>query len=118
MLWTVHTLVQVLGMAERGYLPRVFAMRSNFGTPVIGIMLSSIGIVTMLMFDFMQIVELLNAVYCLAELMEFAAFIKLRWKHPDLKRVYKCAATLVSHSVHTVYSALASEVYPWDSALW
>lgn len=104
-------------MAERGYLPRVFAMRSNFGTPVIGIMLSSIGIVTMLMFDFMQIVELLNAVYCLAELMEFAAFIKLRWKHPDFKRVYKCAAySRVTQC--TQYTALASEVYPRDSALW
>ena len=37
----------------------------------------------------MQIVELLNAVYCLAELTEFAAFIWLRIKAPDLYRPYR-----------------------------
>ena len=36
-----------------------------------------------------QIVELLNAVYCLAELTEFAAFIWLRIKAPDLYRPYR-----------------------------
>jgi len=34
----------------------------------------------------LQIVELLNIVYCLAELMEFAAFIYLRYKVPGLYR--------------------------------
>ena len=37
----------------------------------------------------MQIVELLNAVYCLAELTEFAAFIWLRISAPDLHRPYR-----------------------------
>lgn len=37
----------------------------------------------------MQIVELLNIVYCLAELLEFAAFIALRYKAPDLVRPYR-----------------------------
>ena len=37
----------------------------------------------------MQIVELLNIVYCLAELTEFAAFIALRIKAPDLRRPYR-----------------------------
>ena len=37
----------------------------------------------------LQIVELLNAVYCLAELTEFAAFIWLRIKAPDLYRPYR-----------------------------
>lgn len=36
-----------------------------------------------------QIVELLNIVYCLAELTEFAAFIALRIKAPDLRRPYR-----------------------------
>ena len=31
-------------------------------------------------FNFLQIVQLLNAVYCIAELLEFAAFIHLRFK--------------------------------------
>ena len=37
----------------------------------------------------MQIVELLNIVYCLAELTEFAAFIALRIRAPDLRRPYR-----------------------------
>ena len=84
---------QVLGMAQRGYLPRAFGARSRHGTPIVGIALSSLGVVSMLLFSFMQIVQLLNAAYCLAELLEFAAFIYLRIKRPELRRVYKCAAS-------------------------
>ena len=83
-------MLQILGMAERGYLPKVFGTRSRYGTPVIGILLSSVGIMTTLFFSFMEIVELLNAVYCLAELLEFAAFIYLRIKRPDLQRDFRC----------------------------
>lgn len=36
-----------------------------------------------------QIVELLNIVYCLAELTEFAAFIHLRLKAPNLRRPFR-----------------------------
>jgi hypothetical protein len=36
-----------------------------------------------------QIVELLNSIYCLAELLEFAAFIALRINAPDLPRPYR-----------------------------
>ena len=36
-----------------------------------------------------QIVELLNIVYCLAELTEFAAFIHLRRKAPHLRRPFR-----------------------------
>lgn len=38
-----------------------------------------------------QIVELLNIVYCLAELTEFAAFLHLRRKAPHLRRPFKIA---------------------------
>jgi amino acid transporter len=37
----------------------------------------------------MQIVELLNIVYCLAELLEFAAFVNLRVKAPHLRRPFR-----------------------------
>ena len=52
----------------------------------IGIILSSLGVLSLSAFNFLQIVELLNIIYCLAELMEFAAFIYLRYKAPDLVR--------------------------------
>jgi hypothetical protein len=32
---------------------------------------------------------MLNAVYCFAELLEFAAFVWLRYKAPDLHRPYR-----------------------------
>jgi amino acid transporter len=80
---------QLLGMAERGFLPEAFARRSEHGTPTLAIIFSSLGIMTMASFDFLVIVELLNVVYCMAELLEFLAFIWLRIKYPDLNRPYK-----------------------------
>ncbi|EIE19872.1 amino acid transporter [Coccomyxa subellipsoidea C-169] len=80
---------QLLGMAERGFLPACLARRSRHGTPTLAIILSSVGICTLSMFDFRQIVELLNIVYCLAELTEFAAFIHLRVAAPHLRRPFR-----------------------------
>eukprot|EP00890_Picochlorum_soloecismus_P000529 jgi/Picsp_1/1477/NSC_04955-R1_neutral amino acid transport protein len=93
---------QLLGMAERGFIPEAFAKRSKHGTPTLAIIFSSLGIMTMASFNFLQIVELLNIVYCMAELLEFVAFIWLRVKYPDLHRPFKiplstggCIAMLV-----------------------
>ena len=56
-----------------------------------GIILSSLGVLALSCLSFVEIVELLNAIYCLAELLEFAAFVWLRVKQPDLKRPYRQA---------------------------
>ncbi|KAI8466644.1 MAG: amino acid permease-domain-containing protein [Monoraphidium minutum] len=80
---------QLQGMAERGFLPKALARRSAHGTPTAGILLSSVGVVCLSFFDFVSIVELLNAIYCLAELLEFAAFIALRVTAPNLPRPYR-----------------------------
>eukprot|EP00887_Chlorella_sp_A99_P006630 scaffold3.g6630.t1 len=61
----------------------------KYGTPTLGILCSSLGVMTMASFNFMQIVQLLNCVYCLGELLEFAAFIWLRIKYPQLHRPYR-----------------------------
>ena len=42
-----------------------------------------------------QIVELLNIIYCLAELLEFAAFIRLRMTAPDMKRCAHARASSI-----------------------
>ncbi len=47
------------------------------------------GIILLANFNFQKIVELLNTVYCFAELLEFAAFIWLRIKLPHLYRPFK-----------------------------
>lgn len=38
---------QLQGMAERGFLPKIFNERSRFGTPTVAILFSSLGIMTM-----------------------------------------------------------------------
>eukprot|EP00882_Tetradesmus_deserticola_P016009 GHRQ01017077.1.p1 GENE.GHRQ01017077.1~~GHRQ01017077.1.p1 ORF type:complete len:485 (+),score=158.81 GHRQ01017077.1:249-1703(+) len=80
---------QLQGMAERGFLPKCLARRSKHGTPTVGILLSSLGVVCLGFFSFVDIVEMLNAVYCLAELLEFAAFVRLRMVAPALPRPYR-----------------------------
>ncbi|KAG2487400.1 hypothetical protein HYH03_013969 [Edaphochlamys debaryana] len=80
---------QVQGMAERGFLPRALGRRSRHGTPVYGIALSSLGVLCLASMSFVEIVTLLNAIYCLAELLEFAAYIWLRVKRPAMPRPYK-----------------------------
>ena len=45
---------QLLGMAERGFLPAALAKRSKHDTPTIGIILSSLGILTLVTFNFTQ----------------------------------------------------------------
>ncbi|KIY95241.1 Arginine/agmatine antiporter [Monoraphidium neglectum] len=80
---------QLQGMAERGFLPKALARRSRHGTPTVGILLSSIGVCCLSSFDFVSIVELLNAIYCMAELLEFAAFVALRVTAPNLPRPYR-----------------------------
>jgi amino acid transporter len=80
---------QLLGMAQRGFLPAVLARRSLHGTPTLAIILSSVGVMALVSFDFLSIVELLNIIYCLAQLVEFTAFIYLRIKLPSLPRPYQ-----------------------------
>lgn len=80
---------QLLGMGERGMLPEVFAKRSKYGTPVLGILCSATGVVLLSSLSFQEIVELLNYLYCFGMLLEFAAYIWLRIKKPNLRRPYR-----------------------------
>jgi amino acid transporter len=78
---------QLMGMADRGLIPKWFKKRSRFGTPVNGIIIGTLVIVLMSVADFDQLVEMLNFAYALSFLMEFAAFIKLRITDGDGKDV-------------------------------
>ncbi|CAM6126533.1 unnamed protein product [Calypogeia fissa] len=79
---------QLLGMGERGMLPQIFAVRSKYGTPLMGILCSATGVVLLSWMSFQEIIEVLNYLYCFGMLLEFAAFIWLRIKQPDLQRPY------------------------------
>jgi amino acid transporter len=81
---------QLMGMAERGYVPAIFAHRSQHGTPTYGIILGTMVIIVLVtLSDLSQLIEMLNFNYAIALLMEYAAFIKLRISHPDLHRPWR-----------------------------
>lgn len=80
---------QLLGMAERGMLPEFFAKRSRYGTPLIGILFSASGVFLLSWLSFQEIVAAENFLYCFGMILEFIAFVRLRYKYPDAPRPYK-----------------------------
>jgi len=74
---------QLMGMAERGFVPKIFATRSRHGTPTFAIILGVIVIVILVRLKVQQLIEMLNFSYSIAILLEYAAFIKLRITRPD-----------------------------------
>ena len=74
---------QLMGMAERGFVPQIFATRSQHGTPTFGIILGVAVIIMMGSFNFEELVEMLNFNYSVSLLLEYSAFIKLRISAPD-----------------------------------
>lgn len=66
-----------------------FDGRSKYGTPTFSILCSATGVIFLSSMSFQEIIEFLNFLYSMGMLLEFAAFIKLRIKKPDLHRPYK-----------------------------
>lgn len=63
--------------------------RSKFGTPTVSILCSATGVIFLSWMSFQEILEFLNFLYSIGMLLEFAAFIRLRIKKPDLHRPYR-----------------------------
>ncbi|XP_027361823.1 probable polyamine transporter At3g19553 [Abrus precatorius] len=80
---------QLQGMSKMGMLPAVFASRSKYGTPTVSILFSATGVVFLSWMSFQQIIEFLNFLYAIGMLLEFAAFITLRLKQPNLHRPFR-----------------------------
>ncbi|PHU29379.1 hypothetical protein BC332_01472 [Capsicum chinense] len=81
---------QILGMAEIGFLPKFFGLRSKwFNTPWVGIVLSTSISLGMSYMDFQDIISSANFLYSLGMLLEFASFLWLRRKFPLIKRPYR-----------------------------
>lgn len=74
---------QLMGMADRGLIPKVFAKRSRFDTPTNGIILGTMIILCLSVADFDALVEMLNVAYSVSLLMEFAAFVKFRFDEDE-----------------------------------
>ncbi|XP_022153249.1 probable polyamine transporter At3g13620 [Momordica charantia] len=81
---------QILGMAEIGILPKFFASRAKwFNTPWIGIVICTAISVAISYLDFTDIVASANLVYSMGMLLEFSAFIWLRWRWAAMERPFK-----------------------------
>ncbi|CAN6300751.1 unnamed protein product [Urochloa humidicola] len=81
---------QLLGMADLGLLPSVFARRAaRFGTPWVAIAASSAVTLAVSFLAFDDVVATANFLYALGTLLEFAAFLWLRARMPELKRPYR-----------------------------
>ncbi|KAK3151740.1 hypothetical protein QOZ80_3AG0249890 [Eleusine coracana subsp. coracana] len=88
---------QLLGMADLGLLPRAFAVRAPvFNTPWVSIVATAAITMGMSFFSFNNIVAAANFLYSLGMLLEFAAFIWLRIKRPDMARPYRVPGRLPS----------------------
>ncbi|KAK7369092.1 hypothetical protein VNO80_11126 [Phaseolus coccineus] len=81
---------QLLGMADLGFVPRIFAERSRwFNTPWMAILVSTVITLSVCFFSFTEIISTVNFLYSLGMLLEFAAFLRLRRKFPALKRPFE-----------------------------
>ncbi|GLT56642.1 hypothetical protein SLA2020_296700 [Shorea laevis] len=80
---------QLLGMAERGMLPKFFGKRSRYGTPLVGILFSASGVILLSGLSFQEIVAAENFLYCFGMILEFISFVRLRMKYPAASRPYK-----------------------------
>jgi amino acid transporter len=76
-------------LGEIGMLPAFTAGRSRYDTPTVGIVLSTLIVLCLSTFGFVDIVQLLNCIYCLALLVEFATLIKLRQTHENMARPFR-----------------------------
>ncbi|KAI5074682.1 hypothetical protein GOP47_0010643 [Adiantum capillus-veneris] len=90
---------QLLGMAELGMLPRFFATRSRHGTPTLGIIASATGVLLLSSLSFKEIIAAENYLYCFGMIAEFAAFLWLRKRRPDLPRPYKLSLGLMGSAI-------------------
>jgi amino acid transporter len=77
-------------MAERAMLPRALADRhARFATPWKAILANSIGVAALIPFSFQELIEVDMFLYAAALILEFAALIWLRVKHPEMARPYR-----------------------------
>ncbi|XP_022754352.1 probable polyamine transporter At3g13620 [Durio zibethinus] len=81
---------QLLGMADLGFLPQCFSVRSKwFNTPWLGILVSTLITAAASYMNFADLISSANFLYSLGMLLEFASFLWLRRKLPTIKRPFK-----------------------------
>eukprot|EP00041_Stephanoeca_diplocostata_P020390 m.454303 g.454303 ORF g.454303 m.454303 type:complete len:328 (+) comp21567_c0_seq4:949-1932(+) len=113
---------QLDGMADMGMIPQLFRLKNRYGVPVVALLLqASIILVIVQCIDTLEdIISLEMISYCFAQLLEFAAFARLRWTHPDAVRPYKVpggkwasVAIIVPGSILTGFIMAFAEWQVW-----
>jgi len=80
---------QLMGMAEKGLWPKIFAHRSRFDTPTYSILLCYFVILSLLFNDYNELLAIMNFNYAISLIMEYAAFIKLRLRKHDRPQPFR-----------------------------
>lgn len=73
----------LMGMADRGFVPKIFGKRSEHGTPTYSILLGLAVIIVMGTSNLDALIEMLNFNYALKLILEYCAFVKLRISKPE-----------------------------------
>jgi len=87
-------------------LPSQFGELSRWGTPLYAMAPSLLGICLIGLFSFGEIVEFVNMMYLLGVLLEYAAFLQLRWAQPDLPRPWRVPVNIVGCGLVMLPSAV------------
>ncbi|KAL3529704.1 hypothetical protein ACH5RR_009026, partial [Cinchona calisaya] len=81
---------QIEGMAQMGFLPKFFSLRSKwFNTPWVGILFSTAIILAVSHMNYTDIISAANFLYSLGMILEYLSFLWLRRKFPTMKRPYR-----------------------------
>ena len=80
---------QLQGMAELGWLPKIFGKKSIHNTPTIGLGIAVVIVLILTQLRFIDILQYLNVVYAFAEALEFVAFLNLRYRYGHITRPFQ-----------------------------
>jgi amino acid transporter len=69
---------QMQAMGEAGWFPSFFGLSSKHGTPWVPLILIFLIVLTLFPVTTLTKIELMNSVYCISQLIEICAFLKLR----------------------------------------
>jgi amino acid transporter len=81
---------QVMGMADRGYLPKIFATRSQYETPTYGILLGLAVVLMMVVGNLSSIIEVLNFNYAMYVMRCFLGSKPMSHTLPLLTSTVRC----------------------------
>jgi amino acid transporter len=77
-------------MAFRRMLPQPLAkLHPRYATPVMSIVVNSIGVALLIPFSFQELIQVDMFLYALALILEFAALIWLRFQKPEMPRPFR-----------------------------